>query len=58
MLEIGRVEPIRHYDERYLSIRTPEVFALIQAGDDAWDALVPAIVADTIRRERLFGYQS
>jgi len=58
LLEVGRIEPIRQYDERYLSIRTPEVLALIQAGDDGWDALVPAIVAETIRTERLFGYQS
>ena len=29
MLEIGRVEPIRGYDESYLSIRTPDVRYLV-----------------------------
>jgi hypothetical protein len=58
LLEIGRVEPIRHYDERYLSIRTPEVRARIEAGDETWEALVPSAVADTIKARRLFGYQA
>src|SRR6516165_1039881 len=34
LLEIGRVESIRGYDESYLSIRTPDVLARIQGGDD------------------------
>jgi hypothetical protein len=57
LLDIGRIEPIRHYDERYLSIQTPDVRARIEAGDDSWQAMVPAVVADTIRAEKLFGYQ-
>ena len=48
--------PIRHYDERFLAIRTPDVRARIEAGDDSWMAMVPAKVADTIKSERLFGY--
>ena len=58
LLEIGRIEPIRHYDEAYLSIRTPDVLARIEAGDESWEAMVPAVVADTIKAERLFGYQA
>jgi hypothetical protein len=58
LLEIGRIEPIRHYDERYLSIHTPEVRARIEAGDETWEALVPAVVADTIKARQLFGYQA
>ena len=58
LLEIGRIEPIRRYDERYLSIRTPEVRARIETGDDAWETMVPAVVADTIRTKRLFGYRA
>jgi hypothetical protein len=58
LLEIGRFEPIRHYNEAYLSIRTPDVLARIQAGDESWEAMVPAVVADTIRAKRLFGYHT
>jgi len=56
LLDIGGIEPIRHYDERFLAIRTPDVRARIEAGDDSWMAMVPAEVADTIKSERLFGY--
>ena len=41
---IGRVEPIHCYDESYLSIRTPDVLARIQAGDGAWEQMVPDAV--------------
>ena len=58
LLEIGRIEPIRHYDERYLSIRTPEVRARIEAGDEGWEALVPPVVADTIKTRQLLGYRA
>ena len=58
LLAIGRIEPIRRYDERYLSIQTPDVLARIEAGDDSWETMVPAVVADTIKAERLFGYHT
>jgi len=58
LLQIGSLEPIRRYDAQYLSIRTPDVLARIQAGDASWEALVPSVVADTIRAKRLFGYQT
>jgi hypothetical protein len=57
LLEIGRIEPIRHYDEAYLSIRTPDVLARIEGGDESWESMVPAVVADTIKAKRLFGYR-
>ena len=40
--DIGRVEPIRSYNEDYLSIRTPDVLARIERGDPSWEAMVPA----------------
>jgi hypothetical protein len=57
LLEIGRVEPIRGYDESYLSIRTPDVLAQIQNGDAAWEQMVPAAVAEIIKAENLFGWR-
>jgi hypothetical protein len=56
LVQIGRVVPIRDYKQEYLSIRTPEVLARIQSGDASWEAMVPAVVADTIKAKRLFGY--
>src|SRR5262249_33114408 len=44
LLELGRVVPIRHYDESYLSIRTPDVLARLQRGDPSWEELVPPSV--------------
>jgi hypothetical protein len=58
LMEIGRVEPIRSYEESYLSIRTPDVLAKIKRGDPSWESLVPATVAETIKAKHLFGWQS
>jgi hypothetical protein len=58
LLEIGRIEAIRGYDESYLSIRTPDVLALIQSGDPSWEQMVPAAVAEIIKAENLFGWRS
>jgi hypothetical protein len=55
--ELGRVVPIRGYDESYLSIRTPDVLARLQRGDPSWEEMVPAAVAAIIKAENLFGWQ-
>ena len=58
LLQIGRFEPIRGYDESYLSIRTPDVLAQIQRGDPSWEQSVPAAVAEIIKAKNLFGWRS
>jgi hypothetical protein len=57
LLEIGRIEPIRGYDESLLSIHTPDVLARIQNGDPSWEEMVPAKVAEIIKAKSLFGWQ-
>jgi len=57
LLEIGRIEPIRGYDESLLSIHTPDVLARIQKGDPSWEEMVPAKVAGIIKAKNLFGWQ-
>jgi hypothetical protein len=57
LLEIGRIETIRRYDESCLSIHTPDVLALIQGGDPSWEQMVPAAVAEIIKAENLFGWR-
>ena len=56
--EIGRIEPIRRFEESYLGIHTPEVLALIQRGDRSWESLVPAQVAAMIKTKEIFGHQT
>jgi hypothetical protein len=58
LLEIGRIEPIRHYDETYLAIHTPDALARIERGDPSWETLVPPVVADMIKSKQLFGWQA
>jgi hypothetical protein len=57
LLEIGRIEPIRGYDESYLSIHTPDVLARLQRGDPSWELMVPNAAAEIIKAENLFGWQ-
>jgi hypothetical protein len=48
---------IRGYNPAFLSILADEVLAQLQRGDPRWEAAVPASVAETIKRERLFGWR-
>ncbi len=54
LIELGRVVPIRSYNESYLSIQTPDVLSRIQKGDASWETMVPPVVAETIKAKRLF----
>ena len=54
LLEIGRVEPIRSYEESYLSIRTPDVLARIEKDDPTWESMVPPAVAEIVKAKQLF----
>jgi hypothetical protein len=58
LVQIGRLEPIRHYDEAYLSLHTPEARRRIGTGDPSWEAMVPPVVAAMIKTEKLFGYRT
>jgi hypothetical protein len=58
LLEIGRVVPIRGYDESLLSIRTPDVLARIERQDPSWETMVPPTVAQIIKAKELFGWRS
>jgi hypothetical protein len=55
--EIGRIVPLRSYEESYLSIRTTQVLAQIESGDPSWEALVPPAVAQIIKSKNLFQKQ-
>jgi hypothetical protein len=57
LVELGKVEPIRSFEESYLCIRTPEVLAKIKQGDSSWESVVPAVAAEMIKAKHLFGWQ-
>jgi hypothetical protein len=57
LLEVGRIVPIREYDESLLSIHTPDVLARIERQDPSWEGMVPPIVAEMIKAKNLFGWQ-
>lgn len=52
----GCVLPLLDVSEQYLHIHSHDVLRMIEQGDEAWADNVPAIVAETIRREKLFGF--
>jgi hypothetical protein len=58
LIEIGRVEPIREYNESYLSIRSEDVLTKIMQADPTWESMVPPAVAELIKTEKLFGWKS
>jgi hypothetical protein len=51
------VASLQHYAPEYSGIDADAVLAQIQGGDPAWERSVPAKVVETIKRDRLFGWQ-
>jgi hypothetical protein len=54
LIDIGRIVPIRSYNESYLSIQTSDVLARIERGDPSWETMVPRAVAEIIKAKHLF----
>ena len=51
-----KIEDITDYNEQNLHISTDHVLEMIQAGEEGWEAMVPANVAKQIKDNCLFGY--
>ena len=58
LLENHNLDCIRGSNPDYLNIFSRDVLLRIKAGDDSWERLVPAKVADFIKERRLLGYGS
>jgi hypothetical protein len=54
--ENGFIESLEAPADADLSVMPNQVLALIQAGDPAWEGLVPPEVVGVIKESRLFGY--
>src|SRR5256885_15502785 len=55
LLENHFIQSIQDYNDAFLPIFSREVLAKIQAGDSAWEIMVPAQVAHIIKQRTLFG---
>lgn len=49
---------ISDYNPKYLGIYPPDALAKLQAGDDAWEHMVPPEVARMIKEREFFGYRA
>jgi hypothetical protein len=58
LLEIHRLEPIRNYTEKYLTIFPQDVLDKIERNDVSWEGMVPPTVAQMIKAKRLFRYRA
>jgi len=55
LLENRFIQGITDYDAKVLSIRSGDVLKRIQAGDPAWETMVPPPMVEQIKQRRLFG---
>lgn len=56
LLDNDYISQLDQFEEAYLSIFSPQVLQQIVAGESGWEHQVPAVVADRIKRKKLFGY--
>jgi hypothetical protein len=56
LLENHNVDCINGSNPEYLSIFSRDVLNRIKSGDDTWEKMVPAKVADFIKQRKLLGY--
>ncbi|HEY4089697.1 MAG TPA: TonB-dependent receptor, partial [Bryobacteraceae bacterium] len=58
LLESGQIQPVREFREEQLHVYPDDVLAKIEAGDPAWESMVPPEVAELIRARGLFGFKA
>ncbi len=56
LLERGCIAQLEDITESYLDIFSPDVLKQIAEGGEGWEVLVPEIVAQKIKTQKLFGY--
>ena len=57
LLDNQSIQDLRGFDEHCLPIFSRDVLAKIRSGDDHWEDMVPAQVAEMIKERHLFGFQ-
>jgi len=56
LVQNDKIEDIRDYNEQNLHISTDRVLAMVKAGEEGWETMVPEGVARIIKDKCLFGY--
>jgi hypothetical protein len=57
LVEHGRIKQIENFDRNLLHIFSRDVLRRIKDNDASWEDMVPAEIAEIIKRRALFGYQ-
>ncbi len=57
LLDNDYITQLDQFNEDYLGIFSPDVLQLIASGESGWEYQVPDVVADEIKRQKLFGYR-
>ena len=52
----GKLVDIENYRPEVLDIFSRKVLKMIAAGDDGWEPLLPTVVSNMIKEQKLFGY--
>jgi hypothetical protein len=52
------IQEVTDYNPKYLRIYPPEALAKLQAGDSAWESMVPPEVVQMIKKREFFGYRA
>ncbi len=53
----GSIRQLENYDASVLHIFSRDILKRIKAGDQSWTSMVPAEIADVIRKHHYFGYR-
>lgn len=56
LLDNGYIVQLERFNEEYLDIFSPNVLEQIGSGQSGWEQQVPGVVAEKIKRQKLFGY--
>jgi hypothetical protein len=51
------IQGLANVNSDFLRIRSRDVLDKIEAGDTSWEKLVPSVIAEVIKREKLFGWR-
>jgi hypothetical protein len=57
LVERGRIKQLHNFDESVLHIFSRDVLKRIKDNDPSWQEMVPAPIAEVIRRRHFFGYR-
>ena len=54
----GKLVDIQNYKPKILNIFSRKVLKMISSGESGWEPLLPSVVSNMIKDQKLFGYTS